>query len=63
MKQCVLAGFLMMCSLQALAQATPGEQFAGVGKHTLAWECRGKGDKMVIDEIGLLLGRIATATK
>lgn len=60
MKQCVLAGFLLMFSLQGLAQTAPGEQFSKVGQHTLAWECRGSGDKTVLLIAGMGLDAHAT---
>jgi pimeloyl-ACP methyl ester carboxylesterase len=48
MKKRLLSGFLLLLSLQGLAQNTPGEQFARVGANKLAYECRGTGEKTVL---------------
>lgn len=60
MKKCLLAGFLSIFSLQGLAQSAPGEQFSRIGSNTLAWECRGAGDKTVLLIAGMGLDAHAT---
>jgi pimeloyl-ACP methyl ester carboxylesterase len=51
----LLAGLLSMLSLHAVSAESPGEQFAQVGKHKLAWECRGNGSKTVLLIAGMAL--------
>jgi pimeloyl-ACP methyl ester carboxylesterase len=60
MKKRLLAGFLSILSLHALAAEPSGEQFAQFGTNKLAWECRGSGDKTVLLIEGMGLDAHAT---
>lgn len=53
MKLRSLTGLLLLASSQGFAQEPPGEQFARVGEHQVAWQCRGSGPRTVLLVAGM----------